>query len=72
MPNRTDSKRYNLVIPRELFEKVEEIARENQATVIEILKRFIKLGLIASEVERDPEAKFLIREGETEREVVFL
>jgi len=65
-------KRYSLVIPDELFNGVLKIADEEHTTVVEILRKFIKLGLIAADVAKDPSAKLLIREGEKEREIVLI
>ena len=72
MTTRSDVKRYNLALPRELFEQVEELAELNQTTVVEVLRRFIKLGLVASRIEQTPDAALLIREGSTEREIILL
>ena len=72
MSSRSDLKRYNLVLPTDLFEQVERIADEEHATVVDVLRRFVKLGLLASRIERTPEAALLIREGGTEREIIFL
>lgn len=72
MPDRPAVKRYNLALPADLFEQVEELAAQKQTTVVHVLRRFIKLGLIASRIEDSPDAALLIREGETEKEIVFL
>ena len=72
MANRSDVKRYNLSLPTELFEQIETIAETEQVTVLEVIRRFIKLGLIAHRIDKTPDAALLIREGATEREIVFL
>ena len=64
-------KRYNLVIPDELFNEVQELADEKHTTVVELFRRFIKLGLLA-QIEDSPKASLLIREGDTEREIIML
>lgn len=65
-------KRYNLVIPDELFNEVQELADEKHTTVVELFRRFIKLGLLAAQTENSPEVSLLIREGDTEREIIML
>ncbi len=65
-------KSYNLVIPEDLFDTVQELADKRQTTVVELLRRFIKLGLLVAHVEDTPGAAFIIREGDSEREVIFL
>lgn len=46
-PN-NDSRRYTLEFPIELFLEIKCIATENGATEIEVLRKFIKLGLLAT------------------------
>ena len=66
-------KRYNLVLPEELFEEVENIAAEHHTSVTEILRKFIRLGLIALQTDEDNnKPTLIIREGELEREVLLL
>lgn len=72
MTSKSDVKRYNLALPRSLFEEVERIAKEEQTTVVDVLRRYVKLGLIASRLENTPDAALFIREGNKEREIVFL
>ena len=65
-------KRYNLSIPEELFQEVERIAKSHDTTVVDILRRFIKLGLLATKIEGTENAALLIREGNTERQIILL
>ena len=41
----TDKKRYNLTLPVSLYEKVKEIASENDSTILNVIKMFIKIGI---------------------------
>ena len=66
------AKRYSLVLPDELFAAVQELADRRQTTVVDIIRRCIKLGLIAARVEDMPGAALIIREGEIEREIIFV
>ena len=65
-------KRYNLALPEEVFNAVQQIADEQHTTMLEILRRFIKLGLIAYELEKREDAALIIREGDKEREIVLI
>lgn len=65
-------KRYTLVLPEELFNEVQKLAEQRHVTVIELLRRFIKLGLIASRVEDTPDAALIIREGGVERQIILV
>lgn len=65
-------KRYNLVLPEELFREVQTLAEQRHTTVVELFRKFIKLGLLVAKTEGSPDAVFLIREGEKERQIVLL
>ncbi len=70
--NQVGVKRYNLVLPMDLFNAIQQIADEEQTTVVEMLRRFIKLGLIAIDIARDPNSKLIIREGNRDQEILLL
>ncbi|MFM8321315.1 MAG: ribbon-helix-helix protein, CopG family [Chloroflexota bacterium] len=65
-------KRYNLVVTEEMYAQLEQVARKRHTSVVEILRRYIKLGLIVEEIDERPGAELLIREGARERQIVFL
>ncbi len=65
-------KRYNLVLPEDLYDDVRRQADEHGTTVVELIRKFIKLGLLALDVQKNPESAFIIREGDTERELILL
>ncbi len=65
-------KRYTLVLPKELFDEVQRVADARHTTVVDMLRRFIKLGLLSVQLEEAPDAALLIREGESEREILLL
>lgn len=68
----TPVKRYNLVLPEPLFNEVQRIADERQTTVVDIIRRFIKLGLLAAQLENSPESALLIREGNKEKQIILV
>lgn len=65
-------KRYNLVLPEELFDEVQKIADIHHTTVVEVLRKFIKIGLFVNQVQENSQAALLIREGGTERQLVLI
>ena len=66
------TRRYQLVVPEELFAEVQLLASERGTTVIDLLRRFIRLGLMVARTEDSPDEKFIIREGDSERQVILL
>jgi hypothetical protein len=64
-------KRYHLVMPDELYAELEAEANKRQSTVVELLRRFIKLGLVAIKVDETPDAALIIREGDKETRIVL-
>lgn len=70
--SKTKPKRYNLAIPEELFKEVEQLAAKEQTTVVDLLRRFIKLGLLTTRLQESPDAALIIRQGNTERQLVIL
>jgi len=65
-------KRYNLVLPEALFLEVQDLAGRQHVTVLELLRKFIRLGLLVAKAEESPDTVFLLREGNTERQLVLL
>lgn len=65
-------KKYQIVVPKSLFEEIEKLADSRQTTVIDIIRRFLKLGLLTARIENTPNAGLFIREGDNEREIILL
>jgi len=65
-------KRYSLVLPEDLFTAIQALADQRQTTVVDLIRRFIKLGLIAAKIEDTPGAALIIRDGDTERQIILL
>ena len=66
------TKRYNLVLPQELFDELQRYADSQHTTVAELLRRSIQLFLLAIKIAQTPGAALLIREGDTEREIILI
>ncbi len=65
-------KRYNLVLPQDLFDEVQTVAERRHTTVVDMIRRFIKLGLIAVQVEETPDAVLLIRKDDIEQQIILI
>lgn len=69
---RRQGRRYSLVLPADLFEEVEQLAERQQTTVVDLLRRFTRLGLLAVQLQERRDAALIIREGGTDRQVMLL
>jgi hypothetical protein len=64
--------RYNLALPKELFDELKGAADDRGMTVVEMLRKFIKLGLLALDAQDKPGSALIIREGDTERQIMII
>lgn len=64
-------KRYNMVIPTELYNEVEVLANSKQIAVIELLRNFIKLGLLLNKLN-DEGAEIIVRQNETDKHILII
>jgi hypothetical protein len=71
-PKTRPQKRYNVMLPAELFDELQEVAKQKHTTVLELIKRFVKLGLLAVRAETSPDLDFLVRERGVESRVMIL
>jgi hypothetical protein len=65
-------KRHNLVLPEDLYNQLQEVADQKHTTVLELIRRFVKLGLLAVRAETTPGLEFLVRENGVESRVMIL
>lgn len=72
MAKNSKTKRFNLILPEELVERVQEIAEEEHLSAVEVMRRFIKLGLLATDIQRKPDSALILREGDDEKQIMFL
>ncbi len=64
-------KRYNLVLPDKLYDALHVEATKHDTTVVELIRRFIKVGLLILRAN-ETGGRFFIREDGQEREVVLI
>lgn len=60
-----------MALPKELFDELKGAADERGMSVVETLRKFIKLGLLALETQDKPGSALIIREGDTERQIMM-
>ncbi len=65
-------RRYSVAFPDKLFSDLEEAAQARGMTIVELLKRFITLGLMVLRISETEGSSLIIREGDKEREIVLL
>lgn len=64
--------RYNLRLPAYVYEELGKIARERGTTRLELIQKFIKLGLLVLQAEEQPDSGFYFRNsGQLERVVIL-
>jgi hypothetical protein len=51
------------VLPQELFDEVQRIAAAWYSTVVEVLRQFIRLGLLVAQTERFTKPACIYRQG---------
>ena len=66
------AKRYNLVLPEELYHEVQTLAERRGTTVVEIFRRFIRLGLLIAKAEEAPDMELILRKGDKEQQLLLL
>ncbi|MBK1733523.1 hypothetical protein CKO41_17470 [Thiococcus pfennigii] len=66
------TRRYNFVVPESLYNELTDTAKKRETTVVELLRRYVKLGLLADRLEDTPDAGLFIREGDSEKQIIML
>jgi len=63
-------KRYNLTLPKELYKEIETIAIDSSTTVLNVIKKFMKIGLIMVNCKKAGDKIIIEKDGE-QREIVI-
>ena len=61
-----DIKHYQMEMPAELFEEIQNLADSKGVTVVAIIRQFISLGML---VMKDPDTTIILKKGDTQREI---
>ena len=64
--SRDEDVRYNLRLPRSVYDKLGQTAQEQGLTRLELLKKFVKLGFLVTEASQN-EGFYVKRDGELEK-----
>jgi hypothetical protein len=64
-------KRYNLVIPKELYGEIEKVADKRRVKVVDVLRTYIEFGLWFEMTLAKPETTLVVKEGDKERELIL-
>jgi hypothetical protein len=64
--------RYNLSLPIEIWEELERAAAKRHLAVADVLREFIRLGLLAIQIEETPGSSIIFREGDVDTQVRIL
>lgn len=62
------TKRYTFELPIEIYNQLAGMADENGTTVVEMLRKYIKLGLLATQ----PGTTVLLRIGDSDQPVMLI
>ena len=71
-PLKRSTHRYNLVLETKIFEVLQELAASKGITFSELMRKFIRLGLLVSALEDEPDSKLIIRTDDTEKEIILI
>lgn len=63
-----EKKRYTFELPIEIYDQLAELADQNGISVVEMLRKYIKLGLLATQ----PNTTVLLRIGETDQPIMLV
>lgn len=66
------SKRFNLVLPLPLYERLKKMADWLDSSVVGTIIKCAKLGMLVYEAQNDPDKQVIIKREGVEREVHFL
>ena len=64
--------RYNLVLELKVHDELQEVAASLGITFAELMRKYIKLGLIVSALEDEPGGMLIIRTDDTEKEIILI
>jgi len=62
------NKRYTFELPIEIYNQLAGVAEENGTSVVEMLRKYIKLGLLATQ----PGTMVLLRIGDSDQPVMLI
>lgn len=70
-PSTKNIARYNLALPTTLYDEVKQAADNHGVTVVDIIRKFLQIGLMVLRLQDEPGAALIIREGDSERQILI-
>ena len=70
-PSAKNIARYNLALPTALYDEVKQAADKHGVTVVDIIRKFLQIGLMVIKLQDEPGAALIIREGDSERQILI-
>lgn len=68
----SNTHRYNLVLELKVHDELQGIATSKGITFAELIRKYIRLGLIVSALEDESGSKLIIRTDDTEKEIILI
>jgi hypothetical protein len=65
-------KRYNVIMPNKMHEELSDVAMTESMTVVELIRRFIKLGLLAYRLQNKSGSALIIEEDGVQTKIVLM
>lgn len=62
------TKRYTFELPIEIYNQLADTAEQNGTSVVEMLRKYIKLGLLATQ----PDTMVLLRIGDSDQPIMLV
>ncbi len=71
--NNSEKKRYSLALPAPLYEELKKVADEEDKSVVEVLRQYIRLGLYVTKMQKTSDKYLCVtRDGEPLERIVVL
>lgn len=64
--------RYNLRLPEEVYEELGKAASVYGTTRLELIRKFIRLGLLAQQVNESPDSGLYIKRGDEIERILLM
>ncbi|MEW5873098.1 MAG: hypothetical protein AB1894_27815 [Chloroflexota bacterium] len=71
MRMKPETTRFNLTLPTKVVGELENIAEEYEVSVTDVMRAFLRIGLMVAKTQKDQNKAILVREGEREAEIIF-
>ncbi len=63
---------YHLSMPVSLHKELEAIAKGRQISIAELMRQFLRLGVVASKLQESPDSRLCVAEGDKIQQIIVL